>query len=176
MQWLSVDLYDMVCVSTYRNLFEVYLKPYFMEAYRPVHKGDIFLVRGGMRAVEFKVVERPTPRHTASSRQTLWYTARGNRSRERWGLCLTSRWPLRVRSQRGSDVIPTMWPSGKVNFQTVPTAYLSCSNEWKWSWISCRLCPCQKWDLVVLLYQKVEEEETLNDVGLHCMPARSVVC
>ncbi|XP_078537709.1 transitional endoplasmic reticulum ATPase-like [Lissotriton helveticus] len=44
------------------NLFEVYLKPYFLEAYRPVHKGDIFLVRGGMRAVEFKIVEvDPTP-------------------------------------------------------------------------------------------------------------------
>ncbi|PVD22692.1 hypothetical protein C0Q70_15947 [Pomacea canaliculata] len=39
------------------NLFEVYLKPYFLEAYRPIRKGDIFLVRGGMRAVEFKVIE-----------------------------------------------------------------------------------------------------------------------
>eukprot|EP01116_Phalansterium_solitarium_P005963 TRINITY_DN18287_c0_g1_i1.p1 TRINITY_DN18287_c0_g1~~TRINITY_DN18287_c0_g1_i1.p1 ORF type:complete len:811 (+),score=264.24 TRINITY_DN18287_c0_g1_i1:148-2580(+) len=38
------------------NLFEIYLKPYFLEAYRPVRKGDTFLVRGGMRAVEFKVV------------------------------------------------------------------------------------------------------------------------
>ncbi|CAB1319870.1 unnamed protein product, partial [Coregonus sp. 'balchen'] len=44
------------------NLFEVYLKPYFLEAYRPIRKGDIFLVRGGMRAVEFKVVETdPNP-------------------------------------------------------------------------------------------------------------------
>lgn len=44
------------------NLFEVYLKPYFLEAYRPIHKGDIFLVRGGMRAVEFKVIETdPAP-------------------------------------------------------------------------------------------------------------------
>jgi len=44
------------------NLFEVYLKPYFLEAYRPVHKGDIFLVRGGMRAVEFKIIETdPAP-------------------------------------------------------------------------------------------------------------------
>merc|ERR1712070_1251873 len=34
-----------------------FLKPYFLEAYRPVRKGDLFLVRGGMRAVEFKVVE-----------------------------------------------------------------------------------------------------------------------
>ena len=46
----------------YRNLFEVYLKPYFLEAYRPIRKGDIFLVRGGMRAVEFKVIETdPSP-------------------------------------------------------------------------------------------------------------------
>lgn len=39
------------------NLFETFLKPYFLEAYRPVRKGDLFLVRGGMRAVEFMVVE-----------------------------------------------------------------------------------------------------------------------
>ena len=39
------------------NLFEVYLKPYFQEAYRPVRKGDTFKVRGGMREVEFKVIE-----------------------------------------------------------------------------------------------------------------------
>lgn len=44
------------------NLFEVYLKPYFLEAYRPVRKGDIFLVRGNMRAVEFKVIATdPSP-------------------------------------------------------------------------------------------------------------------
>lgn len=41
----------------FSNLFEVYLKPYFLEAYRPIHKDDTFIVRGGMRAVEFKVVE-----------------------------------------------------------------------------------------------------------------------
>lgn len=39
------------------NLFETYLKPYFMEAYRPVRKGDTFLVREGFRPVEFKVME-----------------------------------------------------------------------------------------------------------------------
>ncbi|ODN04425.1 Transitional endoplasmic reticulum ATPase TER94 [Orchesella cincta] len=44
------------------NLFDVYLKPYFLEAYRPIHKGDVFIARGGMRAVEFKVVETdPSP-------------------------------------------------------------------------------------------------------------------
>ena len=40
----------------------MFLKPYFLEAYRPIHKNDTFIVRGGMRAVEFKVVETdPTP-------------------------------------------------------------------------------------------------------------------
>nr|CAG8436298.1 3913_t:CDS:2 [Entrophospora candida] len=43
------------------NLFEVYLKPYFLEAYRPVRKGDLFLVRAAMRGVEFKVVETDPP-------------------------------------------------------------------------------------------------------------------
>ena len=43
------------------NLFEIYLKPYFKEAYRPVRKGDLFLVRGGFRPVEFKVIEVDPP-------------------------------------------------------------------------------------------------------------------
>jgi len=44
------------------NIFEVFLKPYFLEAYRPIHRGDNFIVRGGMRAVEFKVVgTEPSP-------------------------------------------------------------------------------------------------------------------
>lgn len=40
------------------DLLEVYLKPYFMENYRPVKKGDVFVVR----TVEFKVIETdPSP-------------------------------------------------------------------------------------------------------------------
>uniref|UniRef100_A0A0D9WPS8 Uncharacterized protein n=1 Tax=Leersia perrieri TaxID=77586 RepID=A0A0D9WPS8_9ORYZ len=40
------------------NLFDAFLQPYFSEAYRPLRKGDLFIVRGvGMRSVEFKVVE-----------------------------------------------------------------------------------------------------------------------
>lgn len=39
------------------NLFDIFLKPYFLEAYRPVKKGDTFIVRAAMRGVEFKVVE-----------------------------------------------------------------------------------------------------------------------
>uniref|UniRef100_A0A0E0LUY6 AAA+ ATPase domain-containing protein n=1 Tax=Oryza punctata TaxID=4537 RepID=A0A0E0LUY6_ORYPU len=38
------------------DLFEPYLKPYFRDAMRPVKKGDRFLVRGHMHAVEFKVM------------------------------------------------------------------------------------------------------------------------
>jgi len=44
------------------NLFDVYLKPYFESAYRPVKKGDLFIVRQAMHPVEFKVVETdPSP-------------------------------------------------------------------------------------------------------------------
>ena len=39
------------------DLFQVFLKPYFTEAYRPVMKGDIFACKGAMRTVEFKVSE-----------------------------------------------------------------------------------------------------------------------
>lgn len=43
------------------NLYETFLKPYFLESYRPVRQGDIFVCRN-MRAVEFKVVETdPSP-------------------------------------------------------------------------------------------------------------------
>ncbi|ONI13681.1 hypothetical protein PRUPE_4G237600 [Prunus persica] len=45
------------------NLFDTYLRPYFFEAYRPVRTGDLFLVRGGMRSVEFKVVETDPPEY-----------------------------------------------------------------------------------------------------------------
>eukprot|EP00299_Pterocystis_sp_00344_P010437 c4662_g1_i1.p1 GENE.c4662_g1_i1~~c4662_g1_i1.p1 ORF type:complete len:809 (-),score=210.60 c4662_g1_i1:80-2461(-) len=44
------------------NLFDTFLKPYFLDAYRPLRKDDTFLVRGAMRAVEFKVIETdPSP-------------------------------------------------------------------------------------------------------------------
>ena len=39
------------------DLFDLCLQPHFKEAYRPVRKGDTFIVRAAMRAVEFKVVE-----------------------------------------------------------------------------------------------------------------------
>jgi len=40
----------------------VYLKPYFLAAYRPVHKSNVFFVLGSMRPVEFKESEtNPSP-------------------------------------------------------------------------------------------------------------------
>lgn len=39
------------------DLAEIYLKPYFKDVFRPVHKGDTFVVRGGFKEIEFKVVE-----------------------------------------------------------------------------------------------------------------------
>lgn len=53
------------------NIFEVYLKPYFLEAYRPVHKGDVFLVRGSMRPVEFKVIETDPSPHCIVAPETV---------------------------------------------------------------------------------------------------------
>jgi transitional endoplasmic reticulum ATPase len=38
------------------DMFEVFVKPYFTDKSRPLHKGDIFIARGGMRAAEFKVI------------------------------------------------------------------------------------------------------------------------
>jgi len=55
------------------NIFEVFLKPYFLEAYRPIHKGDLFIVRGGMRAVEFKVVETEPANYCIVSQDTVIY-------------------------------------------------------------------------------------------------------
>ena len=53
------------------DLFEVYLKPYFVESYRPVRKGDHFTVRGGMRQVEFKVVEIDPAEYAIVSQDTV---------------------------------------------------------------------------------------------------------
>jgi transitional endoplasmic reticulum ATPase len=43
------------------NIFDTYIKPYFLEAYRPVRKGDTFIVRDSFRPVEFKVMEIDPP-------------------------------------------------------------------------------------------------------------------
>ncbi|CAB3404411.1 unnamed protein product [Caenorhabditis bovis] len=56
------------------NVFDVFLKPYFTEAYRPLHKGDIFSVQGALRSVEFKVVETdPSPACIVAPDTTIHY-------------------------------------------------------------------------------------------------------
>ena len=34
-------LFNSLIANIFRNLFDVYLKPYFLEAYRPIRKGEI---------------------------------------------------------------------------------------------------------------------------------------
>ncbi|QDS77105.1 AAA ATPase cdc48 [Venturia effusa] len=53
------------------NLFDVFLAPYFREAYRPVRQGDTFTARGGMRQVEFKVVEVDPPEFGIVAQDTV---------------------------------------------------------------------------------------------------------
>ncbi|PRT54416.1 Cell division control protein 48 [Wickerhamiella sorbophila] len=53
------------------SLFDVFLKPYFVEAYRPVRKGDLFTVRGGMRQVEFKVVDVEPQEYAIVAQDTI---------------------------------------------------------------------------------------------------------
>ncbi|KAJ7905531.1 P-loop containing nucleoside triphosphate hydrolase protein [Mycena olivaceomarginata] len=56
------------------NIFDVYLEPYFLEAYRPVRKGNTFLVRGGMRTVEFKVIETDPSEFCIVAQDTVIHT------------------------------------------------------------------------------------------------------
>ena len=72
------------------NLFDVFLKPYFMEAYRPVRKNDLFLCRGGMRAVEFKVVETDPDEYCIVAPDTVRHAAS----------CIVPRPPLPAASPR----------------------------------------------------------------------------
>jgi len=55
------------------NLTQTYLIPYFKDCYRPVRKGDTFIVRGGFKAVEFKVVEVDPGEYCIVSPNTLLF-------------------------------------------------------------------------------------------------------
>ena len=39
------------------NLFDEFLKPYFLDSYRPIKKGDAFKIKNNEYSVEFKVME-----------------------------------------------------------------------------------------------------------------------
>ncbi|KAF7985776.1 hypothetical protein HWV62_393 [Athelia sp. TMB] len=53
------------------NLFDIFLKGYFEDAYRPVRKGDTFLVRAAMRTVEFKVIETDPAEYCIVAQDTV---------------------------------------------------------------------------------------------------------
>jgi transitional endoplasmic reticulum ATPase len=53
------------------NLTQTYLIPYFKDCYRPLRKGDTFLVRGGFKSVEFKVVETDPGEYVIVSPNTM---------------------------------------------------------------------------------------------------------
>ena len=75
------------------NIFDVYLKPCFLEgtwffslsimiltswslmAYQPVCKGDTFLVHGRMRTVEFKVIETDPSEFCTVAQDTIIHTS-----------------------------------------------------------------------------------------------------
>jgi len=55
-------------------LATTYLVPYFKDAYRPIKKGDTFIVRGGFKAVEFKVVACEPQEYGIVAPTTVLYT------------------------------------------------------------------------------------------------------
>ena len=54
-------------------LTQTYLISYFKDCYRPVRKSDTFLVRGGFKAVEFKVVEVDPGEYCIVSPKTMLF-------------------------------------------------------------------------------------------------------
>ena len=48
----------------------------YVLAYRPVRKGDTFLVRGGMRTVEFKVIETDPAEFCIVAQDTVIHTGK----------------------------------------------------------------------------------------------------
>lgn len=63
------------------DLFDVFVKPYFSNKFRPLKVGDTFLARGVMRQVEFKVISIEMPEDSAAAdycivgEETLIYLA-----------------------------------------------------------------------------------------------------
>lgn len=55
------------------NITQTYLIPYFKESFRPVSKGDTFVVRGAMKAVEFKIVDVDPPERCIVVNNTMLF-------------------------------------------------------------------------------------------------------
>jgi len=54
---IHVVPYEDTIVGIKKNLFDEFLKPYFLDSYRPIKKGDIFKIKNDEKSVEFKVIE-----------------------------------------------------------------------------------------------------------------------
>lgn len=59
--YCSLNRIIQICLR--KRLRHLNFAAYFMDSNRPVRKGDCFLVRGGMRSVEFKVIETDPGEH-----------------------------------------------------------------------------------------------------------------
>lgn len=68
--------------SFYSSLFEVYLKPYFHAMYRPIYRGDTFVVCRGIHAVTFKVVKTDPSPYCIVAPDTVIYCEGGPVKRE----------------------------------------------------------------------------------------------
>ncbi len=55
------------------DIFEVYVKPYFMDAYRPVTKDECFIVNKAMKSIEFKIVDIEPEKHGVICPQTEFF-------------------------------------------------------------------------------------------------------
>lgn len=56
------------------DLTKTFLVPYFKDAYRPVKKGDLFVVRGNFKPVEFKIVATEPKEYGIVAPNTVLYT------------------------------------------------------------------------------------------------------
>ena len=57
------------------NIAQLFLVPYFKDAYRPVHKNDIFSVKGTLgKPIEFKIVEVDPPEFGIVTEKTIHFT------------------------------------------------------------------------------------------------------
>lgn len=55
------------------DITQTFLAPYFKDAFRPLHKGDCFTVRGNFKAVEFKVMATEPKEFGIYAQQTVLY-------------------------------------------------------------------------------------------------------
>lgn len=56
------------------DLAQTYLIPYFKDTFRPVHKGDSFIVRGNFKPVEFKIVATDPGEYGIVTSATVLFT------------------------------------------------------------------------------------------------------